>query len=141
MGSLSNDEIKELINTFNGALLITFYRSFDLGYTDLSKLIDDIKDDKKIKDTNHISIDVSDMPDLCSELSISPPCTILYENGEKRYSFGPFYSYDYIQEVSNNFFLTHNVEGELPGHRSLHYNTATVTVTQPNCTVTFNTGV
>lgn len=141
MSNLSSDEIKELINTFNGALLITFYRSFDLGYATLSKLIDDIKDDKKIKDINHISINVSNMPELCSELSVTPPRTMLYENGEKRYSFSQFYDYDYIQEMSSSFFITNRVEGGGFRWRVPPYETVTTATVQPNCTVTFNTGV
>lgn len=105
MSNLSRDEIKDLINNFDGYLLVTYYRQFDLQRATVNGLVNDINSSTKHKDINHISTDVSNTPELCSAQGIAPPCTVLYKNGRTEYVFGAFSDYDYIQEMSNTLFI------------------------------------
>jgi hypothetical protein len=105
MSNLSRDEIKDLINNFDGYLLVTYYRQFDLERATVDGLVNDINSSTKRKVINHISTDVSNSPELCSEQRLIPPCTVLYKNGRREYVFGSFSDYNYIQELSNSLFI------------------------------------
>ena len=105
MSNLSRDEIKDLINNFDGYLLVTYYRQFDLERATVNGLVNAINDPTKGKGINHISADVSNSPELCSAQGITPPCTVLYDSGMKKYVFGSFSDYDYIQALSNSLFI------------------------------------
>lgn len=134
MSNLSRDEVRDLINNFNGYLLVTYYRQFDLERSIVSGLVNAINDSTKRKVTNHISIDVSNSPELCSERGVTPPCTVLYNNGRKECVFDAFSDYIYIQEMSNNLFIH---DDNLARVEATEPSQTTYTITQPNSTFRF----
>lgn len=99
---MDKERIREIISNSKSPLLVTYYRSYDVDLPTIRTLLNDIHNDDVNKLYNYISFNVSNEPEFCSQYNISPPCTELYVNGERKYTFGSFSGFNYIEAMTKN---------------------------------------